>query len=247
MNQVKQDIISIKAFRAIDNLTTCEKYIEGHGRLLESYGVAKIVAPNHDWIQNPGAYVIIVENITTGKTLGGTRIQLRSDKFPLPLEDAIGKMDKNVYDLISEYAKNGTAEFCGLWNSREVAGMGIGSVFLVRAGVARAGVVIANALNIQSLFALCASYTLPIAKKAGFIVETSVGDNGTFPYPKDDFKAIVAINKDLITLSYATVFERNEITDLRNNPIQTKIENGPRGETTVFYDLKINHLELNKI
>lgn len=232
-------MISIRAFKAIDNPISCEKYIEGHRKLLESYGVAEIVAPNHNWVQDPGAYVIIVENMITGKTLGGTRIQIRSEMLSLPLEDAVGKMDKKVYDLVNEYDKNGTAEFCGLWNSREVAGMGIGSVFLVRAGVARAGVVIANELNIQSLFALCASYTLPIAKKAGFIVESSVGDNGTFPYPKDEFKAIVAINKDLKKLSYATDYERKEINDLRKNPIQTKIEKGPRGETTVLYDLKI--------
>ncbi|PJA06783.1 MAG: hypothetical protein COX70_08720 [Flavobacteriales bacterium CG_4_10_14_0_2_um_filter_32_8] len=240
-------MISIKAFRAIDNPSSCEKYIEGHRRLLESYGVAEIVGSNYDWVQNSGTYVIIVENMETGKTLGGTRIQLKSDKFPLPLEDAVGKMDDKVYDLVNEYAKNGTAEFCGLWNSKEVAGMGIGSIFLVRAGVARAGVVIAKALNIQSLFALCASYTFPIARKAGFIVESSVGDKGCFPYPKGKFTAIVAVNKDLEKLSYATAFERQEITDLKNNPVQTRVEKGPRGETKVFYDLMINSLELHKI
>lgn len=112
---------------------------------------------------------------------------MKSDEYPLPLEDAIGKLDPKIYQVVSEYNKEGTAELCGLWNSREVAGMGIGSTLLVRACLARAGLVLANQLQINSLFALCASYTLRMALGTGFEVEESVGDNGKFPYPKKRF------------------------------------------------------------
>lgn len=236
-------MIKIRAFRAIDDKNSCQAYINGHRKLLISYGVAEVVAPNYDWAKDPGAYVIIVENIETGKTLGGARIQVRGTESALPLEDAVGKMDEKIYTLVQKYAEKGTAEFCGLWNSREVAGLGIGSVLLVRAGVARAGVAIAEYLNISSLFAFCASYTLPTAQKAGFIVETSVGEAGSFPYPKDEFKAIVAINNELTGLKYATEEEKNEIFNLRENPVQERIQKGPRGETKVIYDLRISAAE----
>ena len=236
-------MIRIRAFRAIDDLASCERYIEGHRSLLESYGLASIVGNDYSWKNNPGTYVIIVENTETGKTLGGTRIQIRDDNHPLPLEDCLKDMDETIVQTVQEFSKEGTAEFCGLWNSREVAGLGIGSVFLVRAGVARAGVAIAKYLNVKSLFALCASYTLPIAQKAGFVVVSEVGEEGAFPYPNDSYRAIVAVNKNIIDLENAIENEKDAIIDLRENPMQERTEVGPRGETKIIYDLKIHSFE----
>ena len=79
----------------------------------------------------------------------------------------------------------------------------IGSIFLVRVGVARAGIAISEKLKINSLFALCASYTLPIAIKTGFKQHTTLDNGQGFPYPTNEFRAYIALLDDTSTLKNA--------------------------------------------
>lgn len=233
-------MFKIRSFRAISDTESSMKFADGHARVLSSIGVKTVTSATPEWINNPGAYCIIVESLDGEKVYGGARIQMKSDEYPLPLEDAIGKLDPKIYQVVSEYSKEGTAELCGLWNSREVAGMGIGSILLGRACVARAGLVLADQLQIGSLFALCASYTLKMALGTGFEVERSVGDNGKFQYPKEDFIAVTAVHKNLPDLTTAKPDEKVAIESLRANPYQERQEKGPKGMSTVIYDLRYN-------
>lgn len=231
--------IRIRAFRATDDLESCIKFAEGHRAVLENYGVPIVNSAKPDWFSNPNIFVIVAESMDKSKIYGGAKLHLKDKHGLLPMEKALEKLDKKIIDLVNKYSIDGTGEFCGLWNSREVAGLGVSSVFLVRAGVARAGCVIADQLNINSLFAFCASYTVPIAQKVGFSVEMSVGDEGTFNYPTSDMVAVVTILKDLKTLSFASNAERELINNLRENPHQKRIEVGPKGPMQVMYDLFI--------
>lgn len=233
-------MFKIRSFRAISDKESSLKFAEGHSRVLTSIGIKKVSSAEPDWISNPGAYCIIVESVDGGKVYGGARIQLKSDAYPLPLEEAIGKLDPKIHYVVAEYNKKGTAELCGLWNSREVAGMGVGSILLGRACVARAGLVLADQLQLGSLFALCASYTLKMALGTGFVVQRSVGDNGKFAYPKKDFIAVATVHKNLSDLSTANLLEKEAITSLRNKPYQEREEKGPKGISTVIYDLRLN-------
>ena len=125
-------MVKIKAFRATENTGLCQRFIDGHSRVLEAIGVKKVTSSNHDWAYNPASFVILVESDDEEKVLGGARLQAADGKTPLPIEDAAGYMDEKVYDLVKKYSVEGTGEVCGLWNSMEVAGMGIGSIFLIR-------------------------------------------------------------------------------------------------------------------
>ena len=119
--------IRIRAFRAIDDLKTCLKFIEGHRRVLAIYGIENITTNTDDWIYNPAIFVIVVESLDGKKMFGGARVQAANGITPLPIEEATGEMDSKIYD-----AQDGTAELSGLWNSKEVAGLGIGSLFPTR-------------------------------------------------------------------------------------------------------------------
>lgn len=233
-------MFKIRSFRAISDKESSLKFAEGHSRVLTSIGIKKVSSAEPDWISNPGAYCIIVESVDGGKVYGGARIQLKSDAYPLPFEEAIGKLDPKIHYVVAEYNKKGTAELCGLWNSREVAGMGVGSTLLVRACEAKAGLVLANQLQIGSLFALCASYTLKMALGTDFEVERSVGDDGKFHYPKEDFIALAAVHKNLTDLATAKPDEKEAIVSLRENPFQEREEKGPKGISTVVYDLRLS-------
>src|SRR5699024_670064 len=104
---------------------------------------------------------------------GGGRIQIASGKLPLPIQTAIGSKEPAINDLVNLYAREGTGEICGLWNSREMAANGIGSLHLGRAIVA-----VASQLNLTSLFALCAPATVRNCLHVGFEIAHYLGRNG---------------------------------------------------------------------
>lgn len=226
----------MRAFRAIDDPETCYKFAEGHRMVLESYGIKQITSSRIDWIHNPGVYVIVVESVEKDKVIGGTRIHVANGVQPLPMEDGLKTIDPGVPRLVEKYEKDGTGELCGLWTIRESTGLGL-SVLLTDAGVAEAGIALARQLELKTLFVLCAPWTVGMARNAGFVVEESVGMQGTFPYPRPDLLATLLIIKDNETLESAKPEERERIYDLRRNPKQTKVEAGPKGKIEIQYDL----------
>jgi hypothetical protein len=238
--------IRVRAFRAIDDFDSCKKFEEGHRNVLENLGVKLITSANIDWFFNPDVFVIVAESLDKTKIYGGAKMQFKGSYSLLPIEIAVGKIDSKIYDIVKQHALQGTGEFCGLWNSIEVAGLGISSIFLVRVGVARAGVVIANQMKINSIFALCASYTVPIAQRVGFTIEKSVGNEGTFPYPTENRLAVVTILKDPTTLISAKPIEREHIFDLRSKPQQQKTERGLKGMIHVEYDIFMPSTDFSK-
>ena len=225
-------MIKIKAFKAVEDLEGCLKYSEGHERVLESFGVQKVTSAQTDWFYDPNVYVIAVESLATGEYLGGAKISIRNGANVLPVEKAIGDMDETVYDLIAQYAQHGVGELCGLWNSRAAAGMGY-SMLVTRACIAKASEI--SGLN--TLFVLCAPYTVEMVENVGFELEPSLGMNGSFPYPRDDYKATVLVLHDIQKLSKAKLKDRNLIYELRNNPNLLRIEEGPLGNINAQYDM----------
>lgn len=232
-------MITVRAFKAPDDPEACLRFYNGHLRLLEIYfGIAKITSGSADWMHHDNSIVIIVEDETRTKTYGGARVQLADGVLPLPIETAIGKYDPKIYDVV----RPGSAEICAMWNSKEVAGMGIGSQVL-----ARAGVVLAAQLPIDNFHVLCAPITTRIGKRVGFTIDESLGDKGTFFYPKDDFIATAMLITDVNKLEHADPKERELIYDLRENLVQTKTEVGPKGSYEVSYNLEIANLQFSNV
>jgi hypothetical protein len=233
-------LLKIRAYRAIEDLESCEKYAKGHEFVLKSYGITKVTSANYDWFYNPEVYVISVED--GDEVLGGARIHGSGGNQPLPIEEAIGYMDSGIYELVTNKKKDKTGELCGLWNSRRIAGRGI-SVILTKACVAKVGVAIANVLELRSLFVLCAPYTVKMVQDVGFEIIESLGDNGTFPYPKDDMIATALMIEDVAGLKRAADDKRQDIFDLRYKPKQIRKEKGTKGMLDIEYDLYIPQLD----
>lgn len=227
-------MINVRVFKAPDDPEACMRFYEGHLKLLEIYfGIAKITSGSADWMHHEDTIVVIVENEDGSKTYGGARVQIADGQLQLPIETAIGKYDPKIHT----YVRKGSAEVCGMWNSKEVAGMGIGSQIL-----SRVAVVLISQLPVDLVHALGAPITARMAKRVGFAIDTSLGNNGTFYYPKDDFIATAMVIKDAQALPFADPKERELIYDLRENPIQTKVEVGPKGSYEVNYSLLIPNL-----
>lgn len=226
--------IRFRAFRAIDNKESCEKFVEGHHRVLKIFDIAHITSATNMWLDNPQCYVIIAESLSGDKVYGGARIEIASDTFSLPIEEAVGMLDTKIYTKIKELSSEGCGELCGLWNSREVAGMGIGSIYLIRACIT-----IASKIGIKHLYALSAPSMVPNSLRTGFRIDKTLGDKGTFYYPKLDLIATVVFMDDIVNLFLADEVERQIIFNLRKTPFQVRREENYRKPIEIAYELNI--------
>jgi hypothetical protein len=188
-------------------------------------------------MKSPNVFVIVALSEDRSKILGGVRIHIADGHQKLPLENAIGKMDTRIYKIIDEYLQKGTGEICGLWNAKEVAGIGI-SLILIRAGIS-----VVNQIKLESLFTICADYTMPMVKKVGFTVEDTIGKNGEFIYPNENYIARVLKKINAVTLDNAEEYDKNRMFSLRNEPIQIFKERGPKGEVEVDYNLIFSNFD----
>ncbi|HEY2582922.1 MAG TPA: hypothetical protein VGI43_14000, partial [Mucilaginibacter sp.] len=141
--------VRLRAFRAIDEPQVCERFVEGHTEVLTSIGVTKVTSSKNGWTTNPAVFVFVVESLDGKKIYGGARVHVSGGTEPLPIEQATRKLDPRVDELVWQYAQYGSGEICGLWNSAELAGYGIGTPLLIRTGIA-----ISSQLGIQSRFCL---------------------------------------------------------------------------------------------
>lgn len=229
-------MLRIRAYRAIDDYASCEKFSEGHREVLKSYGIKQVSSANSEWFLNPGVYVIVLESKEDNRIYGGTRIHVANSFQPLPLEEALGVMDNKVYKIVEEASITGTGELCGLWNAREISGKGY-SVLLTEGAVAEAGIAFSKQLKLSSLFVLCAPWTVEMVQKYGFIHEKSIGQEGAFEYPTPDLIARLLVIKNTETLDDAGSLERERIFDLRKNTHQQRLEVGTTESILIEYDL----------
>lgn len=232
--------IRIRAFRAPDDPETCRKFIEGHRKVLSIYGIENITTNTDDWVNRRSIFVIVVESLDRNKLYGGARIQIADGIHPLPIEDATGKMDPKIYDIVRQHARTGAAELSGLWNSKEVAGLGIGSLFPSRVAVA-----LATQLGINTFFTLCSPTTVRFKDWMGGRILDEVGINGTFYYPKIDLLATALYSEDMFNLSTTHPREREKVMYLRNNLKHVAVEKSPFKNhlTNIHYDLQLTNVD----
>lgn len=230
--------VRLRAFRAIDDPNACELFFKGHEQVLTSIGVKKVTSSKNEWMSNPASFVLIVESLDKSRVYGGARVHVAGGSEPLPIEQATRTFDSKVAELVRQHARLGTGEVCGLWNSREIAGYGIGSIFLFRAAVA-----ISSQIGLQSLFGLCAPYTLKMAQNVGFEITYDVGNNGTFYYPKLDLLATAVHLENLHTMAKAEAEDRDAIFKLRRELNIVTLEVLRKKQMTIHYEIKIPNLE----
>ncbi|WP_214073821.1 hypothetical protein [Mucilaginibacter sp. dw_454] len=229
--------VRLRAFRAIDEPKTCALFVEGHANVLSSIGIKKVTSSQNGWTTNPAVFVIIVESMDGKRVFGGARVHVSGGSEPLPIEQAVSLLDPSIHKLVWEYSHNGTGEVCGLWNSSELSGYGIGTPLLIRSGIA-----IAAQLGIQTLFALCAPYTVQPVVNCGMELVSSIGNKGTFYYPKLDLIATAMVLNDLENLSRARDEDRAEIMQMRNHPDELTINELKQKKITVYFALGIPNL-----
>ncbi len=72
-------MIKIRVFRAVDEPETCQRWIEGHVKLLTLFGITSITSAKPVWVTDPATYVILAESPSGDKVLGGARYRSRTE------------------------------------------------------------------------------------------------------------------------------------------------------------------------
>jgi len=222
----------VLAFRAKDEPELCQQYLVGHVKVLTDFGIANITSNNNSWVNNPNIYCLGLFSLSN-ELLGGIRIQLANGRNPLPIEDAIGYMESNIYTIVRSYAeKGGIGELSGLWIDNRLRGLGIGW-YMVRAAIASS-----SQLYFKTMIGICGDVTLKMFSDVGFVVDKSVGENGQFYYPNEDLIAHVVGILNAITLESAIDYDKTIITELRENNLQKRVENDTGIDVNIEYNLK---------
>lgn len=235
LEELNKDIkhINFTAFRAIDDRDACMRFVEGHRRVLEIFGITQITSAKADWVLNPDVYVMLVTDADTGKVLGGGRIHRANRINRLPVEEAVGYMDEKIYTMIDDHTDAGTGEVAGVWNSFEIAGLGIGSLHLSTACVAYS-----QFIGLTTLFGLAAPATYRNVLRGGFQVVKELGNNGKFYYPKDDMTATVMFNHDIINLPLTLEPQKTIAFAMREERIYRQNIESKNGDiVTLTFDL----------
>ena len=234
--------LRVEAFKATQNKDLCLKYAEGHTNVLTSYGIKKISSTDLSWIEDENVYVFVIKS-QSGDVVGGARIHINSSKNPLPIQSAIEPMDDSISGLINKGNGTRVGEVCALWNARSVSGNGL-SFVLVQSCIAKSGIYLSNQLKIDTLYALCAPWTVKMFQDVGYHIYTDIGDHGTFPYPTNDLKATIMVVNDLDYLENANALDKQKIFELRKNPKKQELKVGAIYDINLNYDLFISTLEV---
>lgn len=232
--------IRIRLFKAIDDLESSRSYINGHRKVLEDHGFTHLTTNNEVWHTNPNVICLLAElNDGTNEAVGGIRFELLNNSFELPLEEALIKKDPRVKSFTRSYPEYKSAEMCGLWNSKKVAGKKLSLI------LGRSALSVAPLLGLENVFIFIAKYTMEYSKRLGFQIIRTIGEDGDFKYPTEHFIANVLVNSDLISLHDAAVNDKNIILEIRRNLSMECIEIEDDVKVNVVYALdKVNTMDL---
>ena len=222
--------LKFRAFQSSKDLALSQRYMVGHKQVLADYGITNITSNNNVWLEIPCVFGVVAEN-EEGELVGGIRVQMADGVHPLPVENAVGYMDGRVHEVVKKYLPNGVGELSALWNAKSVAGYG-GSVLLTRAGIS-----LTNQIHCNTMVGICGDYTLQMFTNVGFVIDNSLGNNGEFFYPKEEFIARVLGILNSESLDTAAKEDKARMVSLRDSPKQFFRETGPKGLVEVEYDL----------
>lgn len=226
--------IRIKAFRASSDMISCLRFQEGHLDVLRSFGF-KISSTQEDWMLSDDTYVILVESLDSSRVYGGARLEYCNRDRTVPIQTALMDLAPEIDEFIKDRKDFDTVELCGLWNSVSVAGMGIGSVYSIRAALAVAGL-----LSVQNILALCSVHSFRMASVFGFTLLKEVGDGGIVYYEGAKQNAHITFHGDFIEMRNVNPDERDKIISLIDNPSQVIVEERNGTNLNITYDLQVN-------
>jgi signal transduction histidine kinase len=190
---------------------------------------------NQEWYDDSNCIVVIVESEDRSTVYGGARLVKYELGKNLPIISAISEYEPKILDFLEEHEKFGIAELCGLWNSAEVYGMGVGSVHSIRAAIAASFNV-----GFNQIIALCSAYTSKMSFSYGLKRIEELGNKGSIYYQSAQQDAYIMYLSDTNSMLEASEKERNIIHSLRVNGHSKLFDSVHDHNFDVSYNIQLN-------
>lgn len=202
--------------RASDDFELCREFVNGHRQLLAINDV-DLGPIDTSWFSSSRVYLLIVKRAQNKEILGGAKLVVFDGIDNLPLLKLLQDDYPELLNYMKVYSDKGLVEISGLWNSRSVAGLGLGSEQLIRTSIAICGL-----LEIETVVTFCSPFVTRFAELYGFVPLAKFGNNGSIPFPDDRWMSTINILEDPEKMSLADIEEKNIIFELRSYPNQTR-------------------------
>ncbi|QQR86444.1 MAG: hypothetical protein IPJ76_17950 [Flavobacteriales bacterium] len=235
---IETERITIRAYRAVDEPSTCREFLRGHAKVLEDFGIQNVTTNNPLWCSDPDTYVLVAITKEHGM-IGGIRLEVSKPGRILPMQDALKKFEPGIAMRMAGMGKYGMAEVCGLWVANQMVGKGLPGLLALSA------VSMANQIGMSSLVCLVAHYTLRQAVRSGFTPISDIGDQGKFSYPIPSITAYAMAVPDAISLETTPTAQREALMSLRLRPVQERSEQLAGKNVQVRYLLQLTETAVN--
>lgn len=203
--------VRLRFLKSTEDKETVARYIHGHEEVLLLNGVS--LSKGYDyWKDLDSVYLLVAESMDGDICYGGARLHLWDGIDPLPMQSFLSQLEPKIYVVVDEWAAKyeGIVEIAGLWNSRAVAGLGLGSEHIIRTSIAACAF-----LPPKNVFTFCSPFVSRFADDYGFRAFEQLGDKGRFPFPDDRWMSTINFMHDKFDLSNAKPEEQNKIRLLR--------------------------------
>jgi hypothetical protein len=210
--------VRLRIVKATEDQVAVDRYIHGHEEVLLNNGVS--LSKGYDyWRDLDSVYLLLAESIDSSVCFGGARLHIWNGSDPLPMQLFLSNLEPRIFVELDEYAINnaGIVEIAGLWNSRAVAGLGLGSEHLIRTSIAATAF-----LQAKNVFTFCSPFVSRFADDFGFKAYDRLGQLGKFPFPDERWMSTINYMEDKMELEGAKTEERERIFELRQERIFTR-------------------------
>lgn len=225
--------VKISLYRAKDHPGVCEKFSIGHRALLEINDV-DLGPIDKSWYHSEFVYLLVVESAINGEILGGSKLVIYNGKDNLPLQNLLIDDYPELNSLLSKFYSRGLVEISGLWNSRAVAGLGLGSEHLIRTSIA-----VCSFLPVATVITFCSPFVTRFASLYGFKPLDSFGINGSIPFPDERWMSTINYLDDINGMQSADAKERARIEELRRIPSSVQEYNDRGKSLRIQYSLAL--------
>jgi len=225
--------VRISFYKAKDHPRICSEFSAGHRALLEINDV-DLGPLDTSWYTSEFVYLLVVESVETNEILGGSKLVIFDGNNNLPLQNLLLDDYPELDSLLDKYYRDGLVEISGLWNSRAVAGLGLGSEHLIRTSIA-----VSSFLPVKTVITFCSPFVTRFASLYGFKPMAEFGSNGSIPFPDERWMSTINYLDDILDMNGADLKEKDRIKLLRANPIGVQDYNDRGKKLRIEYKLKL--------
>lgn len=225
--------VRLRVIKATEDPLAVDKYIKGHEEVLLNNGVS--LSKGYDyWRELDSVYLLVAESLDSEVCYGGARLHVWNGEDPLPMQLFLSNLEPRIFIELDQFAQRneGIVEIGGLWNSRLVAGLGLGSEHLIRTSIAATAFI-----PVKNVFTFCSPFVSRFADDFGFKAYETLGQNGKFPFPDDRWMSTINYMEDKMELNSAKQEEKEKIFDIRTNRKFIKLYTDRGRNLQIHFDL----------